>query len=153
MSVLSREKMPNSYKEVYEILKYVRKEDRDAIPDDFIKMVESNMNKDYDYLYDYTKPIEEQTMLRETKAVLGYIYLNYWANDHERKVINDKLRNDIRISEEEKAKNYNYQNIFQSTQSKAVGTEEINQIEEKELVVVKENFIKRLINKLKNFFK
>ena len=77
MAFLLRENMPNAYKEVYEILKYVRKEDRDAIPNDFMEIIERKMNKEYRYIYDYTKSFEEHVMLQETKAILGYIYLTF----------------------------------------------------------------------------
>ena len=37
----------------------------------------------------YTKSFEEQVMLQETKAILGYIYLNFWANEEERRIVNN----------------------------------------------------------------
>ena len=152
MAFLLRENMPNAYKEVNEILKYVRKEDRDAIPNDFMEIIERKMNKEYRYIYDYTKSFEEQVMLQETKAILGYIYLNFWANEEERRIVNNKLKEDIRIWEEEKAKNFDPKTIFKHDEPIIEKAQETKIVEETGLIEVKDSLLKRIINRVKAFF-
>ena len=36
---------PKAYREVYEILKYIQKEDIEKIPKDFLQTIEDNMDK------------------------------------------------------------------------------------------------------------
>ena len=152
MAFLLRENMPNAYKEVNEILKYVRKEDRDAIPNDFMEIVERKMNKDYQYIYDYTKSFEEQVMLQETKAILGYIYLNFWANEEERRIVNNKLKEDIRIWEDEKAKNFDPKTIFKHDEPIIEKAQEPKIEKETGLIEVKDSLLKKIINRVKAFF-
>lgn len=72
------ENYPNAYKEVYEILKAVPKEDFDKIPTEFMQIVKKNMNKNYDFSINLNIDfVKEQEILYETKAILAYVYLNY----------------------------------------------------------------------------
>ena len=79
------ENYPNAYKEVYEILKAVPKEDFDKIPTEFMQIVKKNMNKNYDFSINLNIDfVKEQEILYETKAILAYVYLNYWATEDEK---------------------------------------------------------------------
>ena len=68
------ENYPNAYKEVYEILKAVPKEDFDKIPTEFMQIVKKNMNKNYDFSINLNIDfVKEQEILYETKAILAYV--------------------------------------------------------------------------------
>lgn len=98
--MVKSENYPNAYKEVYEILKKVPQKDLIKIPKRFIEMIEKNMNKNYEFSIDDNKDfLEEQELMTETKIVLGYIFLNYWATEEQSKNIKQKLRNDIEKEE------------------------------------------------------
>ena len=85
------ENYPNAYKEVYEILKAVPKEDFDKIPTEFMQIVKKNMNKNYDFSINLNIDfVKEQEILYETKAILAYVYLNYWATEDEKRIIKDQ---------------------------------------------------------------
>ena len=98
MSTLSKEKMSNAYKEVYEILKNLGEEN--SIPVELLNLIKNKMNKDYQFQYDPTKGIEDIIMLEETRAILGYIYLNYWADDDDKKNIENIMKDDLKKCEE-----------------------------------------------------
>ena len=49
--MIRSENIPNAYKEVYTILKYVSKDDVNLIPKNFIKMLKSKMNVNYKFEY------------------------------------------------------------------------------------------------------
>ena len=91
-----------AYKEVYEILKYVPKEDYQKIPEDLIKTIENNMDKNYEYKIDFNIDFSEQPMLRETMAIMAIIYRDYWADEKQREAIIKKQNYDIQKEEEKK---------------------------------------------------
>ena len=95
---------PNAYKEVYVILNYINKEDLKKIPQSFIDMLKRKMNKDYEFKLDTSIDFEEQNLLKETKVILGYIFLNYWGTNEQKETIEKKFRNDIAKKEEQKIK-------------------------------------------------
>ena len=101
-----------AFKEVYEILKYVPDEDKKKIPEDFIKIIEDNMNKEYEFKIDKSTDFENQKLLEETKAILAIIYRDYWATREEKEAINMKFKNDIEKAEEAKKNKYNIDNLF-----------------------------------------
>lgn len=58
-----------AYKEIVEILKYIPKESVNKIPKEMLDMFEEEMDKNYLFKIDTTKPFEEQELLEETKAM------------------------------------------------------------------------------------
>ena len=84
-----------AYVEVREILNYMQEEDKCKIPKDFLDMMDNNMDRYYTFNYDETKTIDEQDILRETRALLAYVYLNYLGTDDEKAFYNEKFNNDI----------------------------------------------------------
>ena len=90
------ENYPNAYREVYEILKLVPKEDLNKIPAEFLQIVKKNMNKNYDFSINLDIDfVKEQEILYETKVILAYVFLNYWATEDEKRIIRAKFKKDI----------------------------------------------------------
>ena len=85
---------PKAYKEVYEILKNIPKEDLEKIPENVFKTIEEK--KDDNYNFEFSGDIDNQDLLKETRALLATIYKNYWANMEEREVIEAKILIDIK---------------------------------------------------------
>ena len=112
--MLRSENIPNAYKEVYTILKYVSKDDVNLIPKNFIKMLKSKMNVNYKFEYNENLDLENQIILRETRAILGYIFLNFWANDIQKNAITKKLNEDKLVKAGEMRLRYQNQDIFKS---------------------------------------
>lgn len=142
------ENYPNAYKEVYEILKAVPKEDFDKIPTEFMQIVEKNMNKEYVFSIDPNAHfVEEQEILYETKAILAYVYLNYWATEDEKKIINAKFLKDIREAENKKREQYST-DVFKKIKEENNTNEEINT----DIVVYNENIWKKIVNFIKKLW-
>lgn len=112
--MIRSENIPNTYKEVYTILKYVSKDDVNLIPKNFIKMLKSKMNVNYKFEYNENLDLENQIILRETRAILGYIFLNFWANDIQKNAITKKLNEDKLVKAGEMRLRYQNQDIFKS---------------------------------------
>lgn len=105
---------PNAYKEVYTIMKYIDKKDLALIPQEFIEMIKTKMNEYYNFEYDINCSFDQQKILRETKAIFAYIFLNYWASEEQAKLIREQFKEDLKHDEIEKNKKYNPNNIFKS---------------------------------------
>ena len=99
---------------MYTILKYVSKDDVNLIPKNFIKMLKSKMNVNYKFEYNENLDLENQIILRETRAILGYIFLNFWANDIQKNAITKKLNEDKLVKAGEMRLRYQNQDIFKS---------------------------------------
>lgn len=140
----------NAYSEVLEILKFISKEDYEKIPANKIELFKLNSNKEYEFTYDPEKTLDEQNVSKRAKAIIGILFRDYWATEVQREKIIRKQKNDRLILEEQKKPLYDIENIFKkrNTCSKAEIKEEVT-----EMVVYKSNFITRIFNKIKSFFK
>ena len=145
------ENYPNACKEVYVILNYINKEDLKKIPQSFIDMIQRKMNKDYKFKLDTSIDFEEQNLLKETKVILGYIFLNYWGTKKQKETIEKKFRNDIAKKEEQKIK-YNRNELFQNNNFIRL-SQNVNQNEDVKMIEYKKNILKQFIYKLKNLLR
>ncbi len=137
----------NAYSEVLEILKYISEEDYDKIPQNKIELFKTNSNKDYKFIYNPEKTLDEQNVSKRAKAIIGVLFRDYWATDSQREKIIIKQNNDRIILEEQKKSLYDIEDIFRI---RNVNNE--NKVEEiTQMIVNKESFIKKCINKIKFF--
>ena len=138
----------NAYKEVIEILKFISEEEYEKVPKDLIELFESNSNKEYSFLYNPNKTLDEQKVSKKAKAIISLLYRDYWANDEEKEKLIKKQKKDRILIEEQKRLMYDAKDMFKKRN---------NYIEEKSedvkaVVEYKENIIIKLINKIKSFF-
>lgn len=101
-----------AYKEIVEILKYIPKESVNKIPKEMRDMFEEEMDKNYSFKIDTTKPFEEQELLEETKAILANIFRDYWATDYQKARIIKKENQDREEWERQKREKYNPNDIL-----------------------------------------
>lgn len=140
----------NAYSEVLGILKFISKEDYDKIPESKIELFKVNSNKEYNFVYNPEKTLEEQNVSKRAKAIIGLLFRDYWATEVQREKIINKQKNDRLILEEEKKLLYDVENIFKKRNT---SNEEQVKEEVTEMIVYKENFITKILNKIKNLFK
>lgn len=141
------ENYPNAYKEVYVILQNLDEKDYSLVPKSFIKMVELNMKKDYDFKLDINKDFENQDLLQETKTILAYLYLNYWGTEEDRIKTKEIFKQDIAFEEEKKRQIYNLNDLFEKTNYTPQKPEV--QIDE----FKKENLFTKLVKNIKKFLR
>ena len=103
------------------------------------------MDNSYDYKIDNNKPIQEQDMMEETKAILSNIFRDYFANDYQKQRILAKEKSDLQKIEQIKKEKYDPYKILEKRNK--------NKVEIKELVVYKYSYLKELIKKIKKLFK
>ncbi len=140
---------PKAYREVYEILKYIPKENFEKIPKDFLEVIENNMDKTYYYKIDETKSFEEQEILKETKAIISIIYQDYWATDDRQQELIKIRSKQRKILEQEKREKY-------SSDIKFKEKEDSKEEKGEKLIITKykkENILVRIVNRIKNWIK
>lgn len=131
--------------EVLDILKYTREEDVKKIPKKFMEFLENNKSKSYIANLDYTKDIKDMNLRPETEALLGLIYMKYWANEEEKLKFEDKIKkNEIAYQEELNAK-YSVDNLFKQ--------KDFYNKEELPTLIKQKTFLQKIIDKIKNIFR
>lgn len=141
----------NSFTEVYYILQNTERELVNKIPLKFVNFLKDNMNSSYIPNIKTDVPIDQQNILEETEAILSLIYRSYWATDEEKKefAINDKK--DFINNEILKKENYKGKDIYNLFKNK----ENLNDIVllDSLVTIKKENFIKKIFNKILKILK
>ena len=140
----------NAYSEVLGILKFISKEDYEKIPESKIELFKINSNKEYNFVYNPEKTLEEQNVSKRAKAIIGLLFRDYWATEVQREKILNKQKNDRLILEEEKKSLYDVENIFKKRNS---SNEEQVKEEVTEMTIYKESLLTKLLNKIKCLFK
>lgn len=138
--------------EVLDILNYTNQEDVRKIPQSFIKFLTEIANKNYKVNFNHNGPISGLNLRKQTKELLGFIYITWWCNEKDR----NKYKNIIysNNSKTEKIDNYDINDIFKNKKEiKMNAIIENEDIEETSIIEKKpENLFKRLLNKILSFF-
>lgn len=140
----------NAYSEVLEILKFISQEEYEKIPESKIDLFKVNSNKEYNFVYNPQKTLDEQNVSKRAKAIIGILFRDYWATEAQRDKILRKQENDRLILEEQKKSLYDVENIFKK---RTISNETKVKEEVTEMAVYKENVIVRILNRIKKLFK
>ena len=139
-----------AYAEVDKILSFMQISYIEKVPKKLRELFKNEKLKDYDPNIDKNIPLNEQNLERKTYAILAMLNLNYWCNDEEKQELLKAYSNNDKKREEELREKYNPDNIFKNRiKEPEQATEEVKALVEYK----KENFIKKLINTIKRFFK
>ena len=141
----------NSFKEVYEILENTENELLAKIPTKFMNFIKENMNENYKTNMQQDVDIDKQPLLKETEAVLSLIYRSYWATDEEKQEFAIKDQQEFIKEDEKKKEQYQGKDIYQVFEERK-NISKIT-IDNNLMVIKKDNFIKRLLNKVLSIFK
>ena len=63
-----------AYKEVFEILKYISKEDYNKIPSEKIELYKVMQEKNYNFKYNPSKTLDEQNVSKRAKAIIALLF-------------------------------------------------------------------------------
>ena len=88
-------KYKDAFAEVYVILEYLDEEDYEKIPEDLLKVIDKNRNKDYKYEMNDDFDLEKQPMLIETKAILFNIFRDYLSTPEQKEKIIKMQKEDM----------------------------------------------------------
>lgn len=140
-----------SLKEINTILDFMGNEYIEKLPKKLVRFIKENMDISYEDNIDQSTPIDKQPLKNDTKILLSLMYRNYWCDEDKKKQLIEEDANKKREYEKEIYEKYNPDNIFKN-RNKVIEDIKINE-DEKQLLVPKETFFKKLINKIKSFFK
>lgn len=137
-----------AFSEVYDIINHMQKDIYTKIPQGFIKMLYKNRDLDYKVNIDYSKSINEQEILQETRVILSLIYRDYVCLPEKRKELleieqeelkkeEERLKEKYAINFEARKKEINENNNIKNTITK-----------EEQIIEYKEPIFKRIINKI-----
>lgn len=149
--MIDKSKIPQAYKEVYEILKYIPDEYYKKIPRNIISKIESGKDDSYNFEVTEFEDFQKQKMLKETEAILAIFYRDYWATERERNIIinheeQDRI-NSYKINFENNCRKNREENIVNSeTDNEKILTNQ------ESMIVVKEGVFKKLIKRIKHWF-
>ena len=139
--------------EVLEILNHTNKEDVARIPQSFIKFLTNISSKTYKVKFDHEQPINGLNLKKQTKELLGFIYITWWCDKEEREKYK-KLIHESNIKNEEIKEKYNVNDIFKNKKEKQehkiIQNENVMKTSIAEYK--KENIFKRVLNKILSFF-
>jgi hypothetical protein len=147
---------PKCYSELYDILEHTDKELYNKIPKKFIKIVNGYRDKNYKVTIDYSQNIFEQGLREDTIILMGIVYKNFLCSPEKKRSIIEQEKNIYKQRELEIRKKYDPNNIFGKNKEDSLQSSECNDIPESNelpMTLEKESFIKKLINKIKKFFK
>ena len=118
------------------------------IPEEIIRAIEENKNKDYGFDYDEDLDYNQWNLSVEAKALLYNIYKRYIANEEEKKYFRDKEKFELMQLEKQKSEKYNPDFIFKNMNVLE------NKEEHKELVEIhKEKWYTKFLYVIKHFFR
>src|SRR5699024_2605968 len=75
------------FSEVYEILRYLSKDNFNKIPKEIIEYINENRNKEYVWNIDKNKKLYEQDLDENTIAILAYINMEYLVNKEQKQYL------------------------------------------------------------------
>ncbi len=138
--------------EVLEILKNADNTYMEKLPEKFKKFLNDNKSTSYIPEIDFSKELKDLKIRKETKELLGIMYLNYWSNDEEKKEYVKLLSENEKKYQEELTEKYNPDNLFKKTAKQ----DDINeQVVTNEVAIIKyeESLLKKIWNKILSIFK
>ena len=136
--------------EVLDILNHINKEEVAKIPQSFIKFLTNISSKSYKAKFNYEQPINGFNLRKQTKELLGFIYITWWCDKEE----NEKYKNIIHknnMKREKIKETYNVNDIFKNKKENKMIKNE-NVMKKNIVEYNKENIFKKYLNKILSFF-
>lgn len=147
-NVIEQKEYSNACKQVLEILKMVKDEDINKIPMEEIEILKKYANNDYEFSYNPQKNIKEQNVSKLAKAIIANYFIDYIATPNQKQKIINKQKYDIKLSEEEKSKKYNSDDIIKNRKVR----NNVNSVN-LPIEIKKESFLIKILGKIKSLLK
>lgn len=137
--------------EVLDILDNTEKVYVDKIPKKFIKFLVDISSDDYSVNFNHIESINEMRLKKETRELLGYIYINWWCDTINKEIYLKKI-NEIEMQRYEKSKDkYRSDKLFEN-KNKLIN-EKLYKNSQNVPIEYQDGKLKKIINKIKKLFK
>ena len=139
--------LKKAYSEIYKILNLMEEEYVNKVPKKLKDLFEREKEDNFSVNINIDKPLENQNLQKDTLTILAILYINYWSKSDEEKQELIKIFSDV---DKKNKEFYSTDNLFKKTEK----TENLNdKTINGQLIVPKNNFFIKIINKIKNLFK
>ncbi len=101
-----------AYTEVFEVLKYLSKEEYKKIPQEKIQFFKDNKDDDYNFIFNPNIDIAKQNISKEANAVLVTLFRDYFATERQKNILESLLIQNQGKLEKQKSEYYNTDNLF-----------------------------------------
>ena len=91
-----------AFSQLSEIIKNMKKELREKIPNEVIKAIEKAKDPNYIFKYNPNISLEQQNLLPETKSLLSVIYSDYLCDETQREKWKEYDRYEFELIEKNK---------------------------------------------------
>lgn len=135
--------------EVLDILEHMNDNDLARVSNKFIEFLKENASKNYICNLDYSKKLNDMELKEETRGLLALMYEKYWCPEEEKEELQKKFYENEQKYQKELREKYNPDNIFSKKQENIIEPEN----NKTQLIEYKESFFKKILNKIKAFFK
>ena len=99
MKSFNNKDIGKAFVQVKEVLKHLNKAEYNKVPIDFRELIDSNIDKNYTWNYDLSKPLEEQDLSDNALVILAYINNEYLLTPEQKSLMNKfYIQNDIIVS-------------------------------------------------------
>ena len=146
-------KTKEAYSEVLEILKYIPKIYTEKIPIEVLQVFEQEKSKEYMPQINEKVLPSKDNLKNETLEIIAMLNYNYWCENEEQKNKLYKMYSENeKIKEEELKEKYDINKKFEE-RKKEIQRKEFETANSTELIEYRESYFKKIINKIKDFFK
>ena len=121
-------KYSKPYKEVLEIIKHFPEEEYKKIPKEKIDFFRENMDVNYKFSIDPTVNLSEQNISKEANAIIVALFREYFATDEQKEKINEIIKINREMTEQDKKSEYKTDDIFKRTiqvKDETIGNQQI----------------------------
>lgn len=137
-----------AFSEILDILNHTKKEDVEKIPVGLLEFFKTNALKNYESKLDFNKSMVDMNLSEKTIGILSIIYKKYWCNTEQRKVFEEKLKQNDIAYQKMLSEKYNTEKLFKNKKlDETVGTEITNLITYEE-----PKWYKKIFGKVLRFF-
>ena len=133
--------------EVYEVLRYMPKDEVEKIPEDLKEAIKDGRDSDYEWHYDIEKKLVEQDLHTDTIAILSYLNMEYILTPEQRKVIEQSHLLNDRIKDYKENKSIDEKSEIKTNNVKIECNELVVEEEKKSIFSTILDYIKHIFNK------
>ena len=143
----------NTLFEVSEILRILDNSLVKKIPEKIKQEIETNKAQNYNFVYDLSKGLDEQKMLKTTEKYLTMLFLRYLCTEEEKTEVLEAMNNNEKSYLSEMREKYNPDKIFEDKKQIISNVEEQkNNYENVQMTVYKENIFSKILKIVKICF-
>ena len=134
-----------AYTEILEIIKYLPYDEYEKIPKEKVEFYKNYRDPLYQFKYNPYKSLNEQNVLRETKALIVDLFREVIATKEQKEKLNILLLQNEQEYQSKVHEKYSYDKLF-NKKSKSINVHSTN------MIVYKENIFVKIYHILKSIF-